>query len=727
MTTEIKFRDRTARVILVDSSGPVRQLLADTMKAVGFSNSQSVSSIADAHSILETEEADWLIVPLNPDQDPNGLHTVRMAVNFAELNGMKVSLLLDESESWVLPTAFEFGVFSYHFKPFTKDNLKKDFDDLLQVFSINDWNATLTSAEYLRRHLKTTKQNEDLLTLERSLLEFYPGRTDLLIHLAEAHQLNGATELAKSTLRQVEFIKPDSVADIKEKWIALFGEESANDSKLEAGGNVLGLKSVILVDSDDTVRSSLTEVFSEIGCPEIKDFADGDTAFNWINDNPEPSLIIMEWRIPKASGPVLIQRIRSKGYVSVPIIILSSLLKPVDMGLIREMGVANLALKPFERITILKTIIWTIQQDRLPTESQSMEIKIRACFTRRDIDGAEELLGLYLNHPDVSASHKAIMRAEYAFIKESYEESRDLAIDAIKQSGDSIFALNILGKSLMVLRQYESALKCFQKAQSISPSNIERLVTIAEAQAEAGNSEEAEVAIKRAQDIDPESIALKEGEVKVALASGQTIKATEIMSQLESMNNVIGYLNNKAVANSRCGFTSEGIEIYQKTLAAVPPKQKEIIAIVTYNMALARIRNGDLKDALLDLDAVLKLASARIHRKASDLKERLETSLSGDGSFDLREAQTTPKPGDNNPLQSTKTEAPPATASADTLINRILDLNRGDHCCYLLFKSTGISPPALAKLMAKEPNFKARRAIQRGETFAGAEGTKTAS
>ena len=122
MAIESKFKDKSARVVLVDSSGSVRPLLSEVTKSIGFANTQAVATIADAHSILETESADWLIVPVNADQELNGLHTVRMMINFAQINHVRVSLLAEEKESWVLSKAFEFGLLSYHSKPFTKDS-----------------------------------------------------------------------------------------------------------------------------------------------------------------------------------------------------------------------------------------------------------------------------------------------------------------------------------------------------------------------------------------------------------------------------------------------------------------------------------------------------------------------------------------------------------------------------------------------------------------------------
>jgi CheY-like chemotaxis protein len=726
MGIETKFKDKSARVLLVDSSGPVRQLLSEVAKSIGFSNSQAVASIQDAHNILETEQVDWLLVPLCSDQDLNGLHTVRMVVNFAELKGVRVSLFVEDKESWALSKAFELGLLSYHLKPFTKETLQKELDELMRFFEEHEWDATRTSAEYLRRHLKATGQSVDLLALEKNLLEIYPGNTKLLINLAEAQHMNGASDSAKATLRQVEFIDAGAKDLVKAKRAALFATEASTEGEGTPGGNVLGLNTVVLIDNDDASRAAVKAIFAELGVTEIQEFSDGEAAFEWINANPEPSLVIMEWRVPKLTGPLLIQRIRSKGYVNVPLVVLSSLIKPMDMPIIREMGVANIAQKPMEREPFLKAVIWTVQQDRMPTEALTMENKIRGLISCKKIDEAEEVIARFLDDASISAGRKAVIRAEHALARENYEMARDLAIEAIKQSGESLFALNVLGKSLMVLRQFEQSLKCFQKAQSVSPMNLERLVTIAETQAETGNTAEAQETINKAKDLDPDSQAVQEGEAKVALASGNSETAKEILSQLDSIGNVIGYLNNKAVAHAKCGFADEGISIYEKTLASIPSSQRETSAVVNYNMALAKIRKGDLQNGLTDLEAVLAIPESRVYKKAENLKQRLVPAVSTGSTFALKEGDS-----QSNQASGASPEGPSSdesrAADASTLVRALMELSPGEHCCYLLFKTTASDPAELTKVLQNPPKFKARKSIERGETFAGAEGAKTAS
>jgi len=463
----------------------------------------------------------------------------------------------------------------------------------------------------------------------------------------------------------------------------------------------------------------------DLGCSSIFDFADGESAFNWLEQNGEPSLIIMEWRIPKITGPILLQRIRSKGFVNVPLIILSSLIKSADMPIIRELGVASLAVKPLDREAFLKVLVYTVQQDRLPSEMFSLENKIRTLLVLRNITEAESLLSRYLADSSIPSSRKTILEAELYFAKEQYLAARDLAVAAVKQSGESLFALNILGKCLMTMREYESALKCFKKAQSISPMNIERLVTMAEAQAELGDGDEAKKALNTAKDIDPQSKVVAEGAARVAIAAGASSEAQRALASLSSNINLVRYLNNKAVAHAKCGFADEGIEIYQKTLVAIPQHESDLVAVVRYNMALARIRRANFKEAISELDSLLATPNTRVHKKASSLKARLTEAVNQGVAFVLTESETATSAAPDRAQKGEPGDITPANAS--TLISAMLEVKPGEHCCYLLFKSTANESLELQKLLRAPLKFRPRKALERGETFKGAEGTKVAS
>jgi CheY-like chemotaxis protein len=723
MAIETKFPDKSAKVLLVDSSGAVRQLLSEVAKSVGFTSAQAVASIADAHNILETDGADWLIVPLSADQPINGMHTVRLVTSFYQLRNVRVSFLLDEKETWCLPAAFESGLLSYHSKPFTKDSLKKELEDFMATFEKYEWDGTLLSAHYLRKHLRNAKSTIELVKLEKRLLDLFPGNAPQLLNLAFAQNLDGKINEAKCTLKQASFINSSLSEDIDKMAQELFGSTGLSLPPNEDGavvGNVLGLNSVVIIDPEDHIRNEVKTIFEELGVTSIQEFTSGDAAWEAIDSGEEPNLIIMEWRLQGITGPLLIQRIRSKGFLKCPLIVQSSLLNPSDMPLIREMGVANIIQKPVEKEAFIKTIIWTVQQDRMPTESQTLETKIRAMIGIKNIGEADTLAVRYFADESIGEGKKNVIRAELAYAKGQYEGARDFAIESLKGTTESIFALNVLGKSLMVLRKFEQALKCFQKAQSMSPINLERLISMAEGEAEAGDLEAANEALAQAKDIDPFCETVLEGAAKVAIASGSSDSAKKMLGQIEAIGNVISYLNNKAVAHAKCGLFDESLELYRKTLDSVPDDKFDVKATVTYNYALAKIRHNELADALVDLDSIIKMPENKITKKAASLKNRLQTAVAANAAFALNES-------DQYSASPTSTTDEEQAADSSTIASAIVQTTAGDLCCYMIYKSEAPPTDALKKIMATPPKFKFRKAIERGERFENGDSKSKAS
>src|SRR5690606_4327516 len=139
-----------------------------------------------------------------------------------------------------------------------------------------------------------------------------PGDVELLVSLAKAQKANGLEQDAKSTLGQAKLLAPDSADELAGAAQELFGDEDlAVEGNLRL--NALGLKSVVVVDSDETVTRELGHIFSDIGVDDVHVFHDGEAALKHFENGEEPDLIIHEWRIPKISGPYFIQKIRHKG------------------------------------------------------------------------------------------------------------------------------------------------------------------------------------------------------------------------------------------------------------------------------------------------------------------------------------------------------------------------------------------------------------------------------
>ena len=718
--------NKKCRVVVVDPSGPVRQMMAETIRStLGFEAVESKASVQDVLSHLESDSADWIVAPLQADQPVNALHLLKICSEHPELRGIRVSLLVTEEESYVLPTAFELGLFSYHHKPVTKDTLNADMKALFSRFESKQFNEPKTAAHYLRQYLKTVKNHAALAALEKNLLEVYPGDPQILLQLAEPQFHLGNQELAKKTLRQVKLVDKTLSDKVTEMAKTLFGNPDAlaDEGDSGAGINIIGVNNAVIIESDESTARSVEDILKQLGCQKINIFTNGHEAWDYLEKNPEPELIITEWRVPKLTGPLLIQRVRHHGFLNVPIIVLSSLLKPEDMPLVREISVADIIQKPINKDVFVPALIWTMAQERMPTEQLTLERKIRMLLKSNRKADAEPLRLQLFADKQTPMARKRLIEAEFAFANNQFALARDAAIEALKQAGDSIHVLNVLGKSFMRLSAYDAALKCFKKAQAMSPHNLERLCLIAETQTELGDHAAAEEALDKVTAIDPDSAQTVEAKVNVAITKGDSAMAKKILAAFESIDNIVAYMNNKAISLAKCGQGPEAIELYNKTLESIPDDNLNQKAIVLYNLSLGKSRDGDFAGAIEHLEIAAKVKESRVAKKVTSLLERLKTAQATGKDFKFRgaaapdPAKGTPKDGASDAKDEPKDEAKLATEDDFRRMIAAVDTKRGDLCCFLIFHNPVETDARIPALLAKSPRFQTRVAIERAEVM----------
>lgn len=703
---------------MVDTSGAARTLLVEVVRGLGFSDVSGVPGIKEAISMLEVEPINWIITPLMADQSENGMQLLKLFCSHPILNHLRISFLVEENEQDILPDAFEKGLLSFHHKPFTKDSLTSEFNEFLKKFDSYNWNATLMSAAYLRNVMIEQKRYEEQLIFEKKILDMYPGHIDLMFNLIPPLANLSREDEALAVLKQINLIDKSQEEKIEKYLSEYFEGKSINDAEGDEI-NFLGIKKVLIVDSDDAVIKEVTSVLNEMGVNEIVACNDGEAGVSAVKSNEDLDLIIQEWRLPKLAGPLFLQKAQEEISKTIPFVLISSLIEEQDTPFVKEMGVANIIKKPLKREEFAKAIIWTIQQDKMPTEQSAMERKMRQFLSERKMKEAEEIKERFIQDTTIKLGAKEVIEAEFAYENKDYSKARDFGIEAIKHAGDSIFILNLLGKTMMNLREFDIALRCFEKAQSIAPMNIERLCQIAEVHSEMGNNEKAESTIDEASVLDPDSERVKETSAKIALNDNDTPKAKKIMSQLKAMENVVSYMNNQAVAMARCGMIDEGIKQYQKTLESIPDSRPDIIAIVNYNLALGYIRGNNTKSALEPLEQAV-IAASSVQERAQNLLKKLRFAIKKGKplvmqkpSSALPDAQK--KESDESSSTAASSEQSEVLDASKSTVLTLMKSKAGDMACHLIFQTSQASAKA-EKLLQGELRFNPREAILKEAT-----------
>lgn len=712
------FKEKSGKVLVIESTTSLRNLMTDVVKSIGFSEVQGVPTLKEALDMLEVEPIFWILAPLSADQPINLIHLLKICNEYPELKGTRFSMFCDENDAFALPLAFSYGLLSCHPKASSKDQLKDELSNLMTNFEKYNWSSTLLAASYVRDLLIKDNQIDDLYSFEKNLISTYPEQVELRFNLVEPlKRLDRKGEL-RSQLRLIRAMAPKEEKRVTELEKTLL--KSDNDEAPVEGtvDNFLNINQVIAIDPDPSVQKHLTETLKTLGIDSIAVFDNSQEASDFLEKNGNPDLIIQEWRLKPISGSALLQRIKTQYAIGTPVIAISSLIQAQDMPLLREMGVAHVEQKPLESDKLIARIVNVISQDRSPTEIASIERKFRIEIRKGDVAAAEELFDTYCKTENVSPGMKRTLEAELLFSKGDFEKARNAAVEAIKISGDSLILLNLLGKSLLFLRDFPSAIKCFNKAKEMSPHNVERLCNMADAMNEAGDEEGAKETLSAAKDLDVNNDKIKETEARVAMSNGNFNEASRLLAELGSLDDVISYLNNQAVALSKLGDLNGGILQYKNALQSIPETHVNYKAMISYNLGLAAVKAKDLGEAKAALEVSLKYPDAKTYKRAASLAKRVEKALMTGQEVVLNIASS--EATEVSKKDEATKEATPAPEQGQTTQNRearaALSAVKGERCCYMIFNPLKL-PSEASALCGKEPRFNFRAAIERQEAM----------
>ena len=620
------FETRSASVLIVETLSGVRPMMTAAIRAFGFNNVMSIETLTDALDVLATQKVDWIITSCFSDGEKNALQLLRLLRTEPSLKKIHVSLLVGEDEQILLPKAYSLGLLSDHKKPFNTEAFSNEIKTLLEKISAQKGNFTLVGAEYLRPVLKAQRKPSERLKLEQALNKEFSENIELLLHLAEAHFLVNDIPSARALLWQITQRQPDlsSAVETLNKSFPVTAAETGKSPWKD-----FKLKTCVIVDPDSTTRNRLTDALNACGATEVITFEHGEDCWNWLKENKEPDLLILEWRIPRLSGPFLIQRCRCHGFHMVSILVHSSLVQKNDQPLLKEMGVTEVLLKPFREDEFLNCVAATVGQSHRPTEIKSIELKIRSLLASGQTQEAINHMQLFLSKSGTThEASKSHLEAEFAFALKSFPAAKNMALKSMRLGNKSVSLLNLLGKTLMQLREFTAALQIFQRTDSIAPNSLERLCAIAETQQELGQTDAAMEVLKKASSLDSGSQLVANASVNIGLASGNSSLVEGAIDKFDPKAKIMAFVNNKAVAHSRAGEFAEAIKLYENALAALPPTLALLAATIRYNMALAYGRNNNVAGVISSLESIPETSDLTLAKKISSLLKRAQKASS---------------------------------------------------------------------------------------------------
>lgn len=698
---DLNFAEKKAKILIVDSQSTIRQLFAETFRKAGFNEIFQVESLTDAIHILEAERIDWLVTSLFADSHINALQILRLAIE-GKTHFYRTTLILDEAEFDCLDAAFEMGLFSYLKKPLTRDSIQNEVNSLLDAYERARWNPVLIATRYIHKWLHNKNKFSHASDLERAMLSQFPANPEVLLLLAETQTKLGQTSAATQAARMVKMIDPKYKAEA-DTFLT-----STNEKEEKPDLGVFGISSVAVVIPDDALRATIKNALTSANVKRIDEFSDGLAAANFIKKSDDIHLIVQEWKLPTLAGHVFLQRVRQFKPV-VPIVVMTDSVGDEDKILVMEMGVSDVFPTVPNDKAFIDKLLGVLLSSAMASDYAVQERKFRQALTAGNIDEANALKEKIFSDFTVTQGQRNYVDAELEFYLGNYGKAREQALDALRFGYENVLTLNLLAKALTKLGDLEFALKCFAKAHSMSPQNIERICNIAEVNSELNERTKASESLEAAKTIDDQNPVVQETEAKITITQGDAATSQSALESLDSLSGFFSFMNNKAVVLSKSGKARQAIELYKNVIAALKTRAPEELYVVYYNLALAEVKNNELRPALANLKVIIAHKHNRVFEKANALAKKIEEALSkGQNSVTLQTRQPT-APAANN-------------SSTQERLTAVLQEHKVPMCCYGLYYGETTPSAKVRQLYANLPSFKTREAIKREEAM-GAEKT----
>ncbi|MFC1591734.1 response regulator [Thermodesulfobacteriota bacterium] len=105
---------------------------------------------------------------------------------------------------------------------------------------------------------------------------------------------------------------------------------------------------VLIAEDDVNVLGLFSSVVDSLGHTAIK-CHNGKVALDIVSDNYDIAMLIVDYKMPEMDGGQLVKRVREqKGFDRVPILIVSSVIRPKDIAHLLELGATYFLPKPVD-------------------------------------------------------------------------------------------------------------------------------------------------------------------------------------------------------------------------------------------------------------------------------------------------------------------------------------------------------------------------------------------
>lgn len=636
-----KVKNFSVHIALLNPHAKTRVATIKILHKLGYQHIKICKTPSDLMEKMRAHRIDWVISTLAAEQSYTMLELLQTFYEDKNQHKVRFSFILEENELSILPQAFGAGLLSW-FGSDKFDNLKSIESELLEFFKNlqqtheRGHHEAYVAAHFFRRYLRSCMIWGELIALEKSLVNAFPLHVENLVALAEAYFLAGEFNKGRSIVGQAQQLNSLSVNALIDELVQKF--PSAHLKRQGTLAERFDLHNVLVIEHDEQELQVLGSALTKIGVPAFNSCPSFTAAWDFLKRGTEPDLIICEWskRQGDLSTVQFLQRVRGRGFSSVPLMVMVSQLRQQEAQILHDVGTMQLLQKPMREDPLIMALAFTVQQAKMPSERKPVEQKIVQSLLGGNKVYAFHLRKIYHTDKSIAASRKYYVEALFNYHHGNFTKARDYLIKgiqlAVQEKGHSenvrpnLDKTVLLAKCLFRLGDKTLAIQMLEKARQTSPFNISILLALIEMNYDLGNVTEATAAYDEAEKIDAANDQVIHAGAKLSLLTGRIEKATDLFKHMDNRNDIIKSMNNQAVSFIQSGQFQRGVDLYQSAIKSLPQDENELLGIVYYNMALAFLRTDRMELGLGHLEASTSFKESRVHKRASRLLSRIEES-----------------------------------------------------------------------------------------------------
>lgn len=377
-------------------------------------------------------------------------------------------------------------------------------------------------------------------------------------------------------------------------------------------------KNIAVLDSDAATAKMTEQALLALGASRVQIFTTGDEGLAALTTKTFDAAVI-DWKLKgMISGLAVLARIRRRpDCIYMPVAFTAGQISHSELLVLQEFPCTVSMLKPIRQPHLQEMLLKTASEREWYLTN---ETKIGAAFNVSQFDPQKSA---QIIHELIKSSPRrtpiSLLAAEHYVEQKLYKEAAELYDRILSEVPESLPALSAKARLFSLQGKHKNAMAVLQKAQSIAPKSIERLLLMGDIEISLKNPKAAIQHFHKVLDLDTTNSKAKIGK---AVASRLPNLISQKIFEANAEPSIAKILNNLGVQLAVSKKYEKAIQYYLLSFSFLA--NETLRSKVSFNMGLGFKRWEKLPQAKYWLEQALTLARGKFpkaHRQLIGLEE----------------------------------------------------------------------------------------------------------